>query len=150
MDPTADRIDRTIEIDAPAERVWQLISEPGWFINDHELTEHRIEKSGDLFTVHDPVHGAFVFRVVTLEQPRYAAYRWISDPEQPESPSTLVEFWIEERSTESVTLRVAKSGLASLPGDAKTRRQQLEDNTEGWRIELGLAKAHLESTSARR
>lgn len=145
MNDLPDRIDRSIDINASAERVWGLISEPGWFINDNELTEHRIERSDDLSTVHDPVHGAFTFRTISLDRPRYAAYRWLADPNQPDSESTLVEFWIDEKSPSSVTLRVAESGFASLSGDAEQRRRQLEDNTEGWRIELGLAKAHLES-----
>ena len=33
LDPL-DRIDRSIEIDAPAERVWDLVTRPGWWINE--------------------------------------------------------------------------------------------------------------------
>ncbi|WP_246623126.1 SRPBCC family protein [Streptomyces malaysiensis] len=29
-----DRIARQIDIDAPAERVWELIARPGWYVND--------------------------------------------------------------------------------------------------------------------
>jgi uncharacterized protein YndB with AHSA1/START domain len=139
-----DRIERQIDIDAPAERVWSLISEPGWYINDAEITEHRIERSGDVDIVHDPVHGAFALRTVTLDPPKYAAFRWIADVSNTAGASTLVEFWIDEISPRSVVLRVAESGFASLPGDAVERRKKFDDNTQGWIQELGVAKRHLE------
>lgn len=144
MTDTFDRIEKQIDIAAAADRVWSLISEPGWYINDKTITEHRIERSGDVDVVHDPVHGAFAFRTVTLDPPRYAAFRWIADPEQADGPSTLVEFWIDETGSNSVVLKVVESGFASLPGDAAERRKKFDDNTEGWTIELGVAKSHLE------
>ncbi|PYE12165.1 uncharacterized protein YndB with AHSA1/START domain [Williamsia limnetica] len=144
MTETFDRIEKQIDIDAGAERVWSLISEPGWYINDKTITEHRIERSGDVDIVHDPVHGAFAFRTVTLDPPKYAAFRWIADPDKTDGPSTLVEFWIDETGSNSVVLKVVESGFASLPGDAAERRKKFDDNTEGWTIELGVAKSHLE------
>ncbi|MFD9663074.1 hypothetical protein ACFWAY_15825 [Rhodococcus sp. NPDC059968] len=35
-DSSQDRIEREIQIDAPIERVFRLVSEPGWFIGDGE------------------------------------------------------------------------------------------------------------------
>jgi uncharacterized protein YndB with AHSA1/START domain len=145
-----DRIERQIEIGAPASRVWQLVSEPGWYINDNQIVEHRIERSGPVAVVHDPVHGAFAFRTVELEEPRYAAFRWLADAADPDAASTLVEFWIEETSETSVVLKVVESGFGSLPGDAQERRRRFDENTEGWRIELDLAKSHLEGVRAAR
>ncbi|MET0694044.1 MAG: ATPase [Propionibacteriaceae bacterium] len=144
MTDELDRIEREITIDAAASRVWTLIAEPGWYINDGKIIDHRIEPSGDVDIVHDPVHGAFAIRTVTLDEPRYAAFRWLTDATKPDSASTLVEFWIEETSPTSVVLKVAESGFASLPGDAASRRKQLEDNTSGWKLELGLAQQHLQ------
>ncbi|SEB69175.1 Uncharacterized conserved protein YndB, AHSA1/START domain [Paramicrobacterium humi] len=139
-----DSIERRVEIAAPIARVWQLVCEPGWYINDGSLTPHRIEKRGELSIVHDPVHGPFAFAAVELDEPRYAAFRWLQDPEDPETPSTLVEFRLTETAAESVILSVVESGLASLPGTAAERRERFDDNVEGWRIELALAKRHLE------
>lgn len=143
-----DSIEKQIEISAPAERVWTLISEPGWFVNNEQITEHRIETSGDISIIHDPTHGAFAFKTVTLDPPRYAAFRWLADVDDAATASTLVEFWIDETSTGSVTLRVLESGFASLPGDAAARRKKLDENTEGWTIELGVAKRHVEGVHA--
>ncbi|MGW9266862.1 ATPase [Gordonia terrae] len=137
-----DRIEREVSIDASAERVWSLVSEPGWFINDKAITEHRIERAGDLSTVHDPVHGAFTFRTVELDEPRYAAFRWLADAADPQSDSTLVEFWITP-SDAGVLLKVVESGFASLPGTDVERRARFDGNNEGWTIELELARTHL-------
>lgn len=137
-----DRIEREIAIDAPADRVWSLVSEPGWFINDKAITEHRIERDGDLSTIHDPVHGAFTFRTVELDEPRYAAFRWLADAADPQSDSTLVEFWITPADS-GVHLKVVESGFASLPGTEAERRARFDGNNEGWTIELELARTHL-------
>ncbi|WP_242676539.1 ATPase [Rhodococcus sp. ABRD24] len=139
-----DRIERQIEIEAPASRVWLLISEPGWYINSEQIVPHRIERRGDLDIVHDPTHGAFAFATVELDEPRYAAFRWLADPDDPDGPSTLVEFTIAEVSPTRVVLTVVESGFASLPGSEAERRQRYDGNVEGWAIELSLAKRHME------
>ncbi|WP_370618761.1 ATPase [Mumia sp. Pv 4-285] len=144
-----DRIEQQIDIDAPADRVWVLVTVPGWYINDGSAyEEHEIERRGDVDLVHDRTHGTFAFRTVTLERPRYAAFRWISDhaAPEPDAESTLVEFWIDERPG-GVTLRVAESGFASLGGTEDDRRKRLADNTEGWTIELAIARAYVESVA---
>lgn len=43
MSDGTDRIERSIWIAADADRVWQLVSEPGWWVNDGRITEHRVE-----------------------------------------------------------------------------------------------------------
>jgi len=143
-----DRIEREIAIDAPASKVWDLISEPGWYVNDQRITEHRIEHDGDLVTVHDPKHGEFTFRVVELDEPRYAAFRWYADAKNPSAGTTFVEFWITERDG-GVTLKVAESGFASLDEPEADRRARFDDHTAGWRIELELARAALTGESTR-
>ena len=145
MTDELDRIERKITIEAPAARVWELIAEPGWYINDHTITEHRLERDGDLTVVHDPVHGAFAFRTETLEEPHYAAFRWLSDASNPDSPSTLVEFRLDAVSESSTVLQVTETGFESLPGDSAEHRARYEGNAEGWTVELNLARQHLEA-----
>jgi len=149
MTDRLDRIERSVTIDAPADRVWALVAEPGWYINDHAWTEHRLERDGDLTTVHDPVHGAFTFRTVSLVEPRYAAFRWLADHTDPDSPSTLVEFRLTALDAGSTELQVIESGFESLPGDAAARRARFDENTRGWAIELEIAKRHLEQEDTR-
>lgn len=146
---TTDRISKSIRINAPADRVWALVAEPGWYINDSALVEHRLERDGDLTTVHDPVHGAFLFLTVELDRPRYAAFRWIADADDPARGSTLVEFRLEEESDGVVRLDLTESGFDALPGDAAERRRRLDENLSGWDLELALAKTELEGPRSR-
>jgi uncharacterized protein YndB with AHSA1/START domain len=142
-----DRIERQIDIAAPAERVWELIARPGWFINDGAVIDNEVERVGDVDVVTDPVHGRFPIRTERLDRPRYAAFRWLSGEPGPDlgaRGSTLVEFWVEDRVTGGVTLRVAESGFATLPVSEEERRRQLEENTEGWGIELLAALTYLD------
>jgi uncharacterized protein YndB with AHSA1/START domain len=136
-----DRVERQIEISASAERVWELVSRPGWFINDGELRDHVVRVDGDVNVVVDPVHGEFRLRTESLEPPRYAAFRWLGEGEG----STLVEFTISPR-PDGVMLTVAESGFDSLPGDDVERRHRLEENYQGWVQELEVARTVCEGT----
>lgn len=145
---STDRIERSIEINASAEKVWELIAEPGWFINEGEIREHRIDYQGDLAIVHDSKWGTYAIRTLANEPPRYIAFQWLrgdaSDPATQEV-GTTVEFWIDERVDGGVVLRVAESGFANLSPDAEEVRKEFEGNTEGWEIELAAAKKRLEA-----
>ena len=143
-----DRIEREISIDAPPERVWELVSEPGWYINDKEITERRIEVRGEVTVVHDPTHGSFAMRVVELDEPRYAAFQWLIDADNPQSTSTVVEFWITPTDS-GVILKVAESGFDSLDDTEADRRSRFDDHTDGWRIELELARDYLTRQESR-
>ncbi|MGV9860520.1 SRPBCC domain-containing protein [Gordonia sp. NPDC003425] len=148
MDTDFDRIEQEIVIDAPAQRVWDLVSEPGWYINNRVITEHRIETRGDLTVVHDPTHGSFALRVLDLDAPRYAAFRWLIDADDPDSSATLVEFWLTPTDS-GVLLKVAESGFAALDEPEADRRSRFDDHTDGWRVELGLARDHLVDAGTR-
>lgn len=145
-----DEIVRSIAIAAPAERVFGLVSEPGWFINDGARREHELtDLGGGRTRVLDPVHGAFVIETVTLEAPHRAVFRWLGgegegEAGDAESASTTVEFTISPHG-DGVELTVRESGFASLPGDAATRRRRFEENTDGWIEELGVARAVCEA-----
>lgn len=143
-----DRIEREIRIDAPAARVWKLVSQPGWYINNGEILDQRVEQRGDLQIVHNPEYGEFAFRTVELDEPRYAAFRWLIDNNDADGSSTLVEFWIEETTTDSVLLRVAESGFESLSESAEQRRSRFDDHSDGWTKELALAAEFLAKVSA--
>ncbi|MBR8740290.1 hypothetical protein DSY14_00890 [Nocardiopsis sp. MG754419] len=147
-----DRIERRIDIAATAERVWALVSEPGWFLNEGTLVDHRIEDLGDgLHLVHDPTHGEFRIRTEKLDAPHYAAFRWISRETggHAEETSTLVEFRIEE-APGGVTLTVVESGFSRLGLTEERRRERVAENTEGWGIELAAARRTLDPESVER
>ena len=136
-----DRIERSITIGATPERVWEIVSEPGWWINGGTLRPHRIEDVGDATSVvHDDEHGAFRIRTERLDPPRYAAFRWIGR-EDAKGAGTLTEFWVEE-TADGVTLRVVESGLENVPENE--REAYLRDNSQGWETELAAARTAAE------
>jgi uncharacterized protein YndB with AHSA1/START domain len=133
-------VERSISITAGIQRVWDLVTRPGWWINDGEVTDHRIERDGDVCRVHDPACGEFEIRVVKLEPLSYAAFRWRSDgvSRSVDGPTTLVEFWLDDHGDGTVTVRVLESGFEVLDSPEDARRA----NDKGWLQELGaLARA---------
>jgi uncharacterized protein YndB with AHSA1/START domain len=136
METSTDRIEREISIAASAERVWELIRRPGWWINEGTVEDHDVEEGSDVNVITHPVHGTFRIKTVALDAPRYAAFRWLGDDES--AAGTLVEFWIDGAAS-GVTLRVSESGFDSLGVTEEERRKKYEGNTEGWLIELDAA-----------
>lgn len=144
-----DSIARQIDIDAPAERVWELIARPGWYVNDGTVeAEPDLRYEGDVAVVTHARLGEFRFRTVQLDKPRYAAFRWLGTPFRAVSEGTLVEFWIDDRAGGGVTLRVLESGFSALSDDPATWLKEREGNDRGWMEELAAAKAFVESGAA--
>lgn len=82
-----DRIARQIDIDAPADRVWELVARPGWYVNDGAVeADQDVRYEGDTAVVRHPSLGEFRFRTVELDRPRYAAFRWIGTPSATSRP----------------------------------------------------------------
>jgi len=142
-----DRIERQITINASRQRVWDLVTRPGWWINDGDVIEHRIERNGDVCDVHDPVHGMFQVRVVELSPQTYAAFRWRSDGVRRtvDGPTTLVEFWLDDDPAGGILVRVAESGFGSLDSTEEQRRENYEGNASGWATELAALARTLET-----
>jgi uncharacterized protein YndB with AHSA1/START domain len=144
VDPL-DRIDRSIDIDAPAERVWELVSRPGWWINDGEVeAEPDLTVTGDEALLRHATHGEFRLRVVESRPTSYVSYRWVDGDD-----GTLVEFWIEPRDR-GVTLRVAESGFSMLGKPRAEWLEQREGHVEGWATELGAARTWVERAGVAR
>jgi uncharacterized protein YndB with AHSA1/START domain len=132
-----EKVERSIAISAGVERVWDLVTRPGWWINDGEVTAHRIERDGDLCRVTDPNCGEFEIRVVALEPRTYAAFRWRSDGvgRSVDGPTTLVEFWLDDHGDGTVTVRVVESGFWT--------EENRAGNDKGWLQELGALERAL-------
>jgi uncharacterized protein YndB with AHSA1/START domain len=143
----ADRIEREILIDAPIERVWRLVSEPGWWIGDGDRSDQVVTREGeDLVVVDDPRHGRYPVLSVSTDAPRHAAFRSSANPGQVpgEGTSTLVEFFLTERDGGTL-LRVVESGFGAL---ADGREAAVEGNIRGWELQLGFAKRDAERITA--
>ncbi|HKX68491.1 MAG TPA: SRPBCC domain-containing protein [Intrasporangium sp.] len=140
-------IERQIEIAAPIERVWALVSGPGWWINEGEIREHEIEQAEGHAVVHDETHGAFPIETIELREPVYASFRWLASHDGEHGSAhipTVVEFTLEP-SDRGVMVRVVETGFAAGDeADAAARAAAHRDNSQGWDIELTAARAHLE------
>lgn len=144
-----DRIEREIVIDAPVERVWSLVTEPGWWIGEGE-DSGKVRRHEDGLDVIDGRHGRFPVRVETVEPRTYVAYRWASGfpGEIPaEGNSTLVEFWLTEQGSGTL-VRVAESGFASLAVSDDVRDRSVEGNTKGWTQQCELLRTRAERVVA--
>lgn len=139
-----DTVERSIIIDAPIERVWQLVSTPGWWINKGEVVENGLQYDGDRVTVSSE-WGDFVLEVVEQRAPEYAAFRWLAGTNQdnPEQElRTLTEFTLAEVDA-GVEVTVVESGWSAYePTDYV--RDNYRDNVSGWEAELLAAQRFLE------
>jgi uncharacterized protein YndB with AHSA1/START domain len=144
LDPL-DRIDRSIDIDASAERVWDLVTRPGWWINEGSVDpdpDVRVEGSTTVLT--HPAYGEFRLETVESRPPSYVAYRWL---DADADAGTLVEFRIEPRDA-GVTLTVAESGFSRLGKPREEWLKRREGNVEGWTLELEAARRYVEGSVA--
>lgn len=143
-----DEITRTIDIHAPLEAVWALVSEPGWWINDGTLGGHRIERDGSTCRVHDPTLGTFPVGIEVLDPPHRAVFTWLAgerDDSEGDAgmPRTRIEFVLAEERPGTVTLTVTESGFDAMTTEQHERNYG--DNVSGWELEISLARDALEA-----
>jgi uncharacterized protein YndB with AHSA1/START domain len=148
-----DHIERETVIDAPVERVWELITQAEhlgrWFGDAGAEIDLR---PGGAMALRWSEHGTTRGRVVAVEPHTRFSYRWapFTDPSADEpgaGNSTLVEFTLQPEG-DGTRLRVVESGFASLATSDAQRQQNLKGNTEGWRFETGELRAYAEKVSA--
>ena len=148
-----DTIERDIFIAAPIEKVWELISVPGWWINDGPLDLGSVERlADDRAVVHHPDAGDLLVERLAADAPRTATFRWLVSGAQVQRPDAAADQFLYTRVTFTLTtepggtrLAVTESGFATAAMDEKARGRAYADNSEGWEIELGAAKAYLET-----
>jgi uncharacterized protein YndB with AHSA1/START domain len=144
-----DRIERETLIEAPLDRVWSLVAQPGFWVADKASLPGTVAEEGDSLVLKNAEHGDFPVRVEKVDAPTYLAYRWTSafpGEELREDNSTLVEFTLTEEG-DRTRLRVVESGFAALAGSEELRGQNLKDHTQGWPLELDALKERAEQPS---
>lgn len=137
-----DRIEQSVTINAPLDRVWDLVSVPGWWVPS--TSEEPPDRSIGHRAVRESAKwGRFPVEVVDMRPQTYAAFRWASQsPGADLTPgnTTLVEFFVAEAG-DAITVTVVESGFAALDVPDEVRQSAIRDNTGGWESELaGLAK----------
>lgn len=140
-----DRIVRDITIDAPLDRVWDLVTEPGWWVPS-DVQEPADRTPGSRSVRASENHGRFPVEVVGIDPRAYVAFRWASRfPGEELAPgrTTLVESAVAEVDG-GVRVTVTESGFASLDAPEEVRADALRDNAEGWEIMLGELRVEAE------
>lgn len=138
-----DPITREIDIDAPPDVVWGIVTEAqhlaGWFSDEAEIDL----RPGGLMLLTWHGGGAYRARIERVEPPRTFAFRWVlRDGEEPEpGGSTLVVMTLTP--TESGTrLKVVESGFSDLSWPPDERAGYARQNAAGWVRELDELRAY--------
>lgn len=148
MSSVPDEICREITIQAPIERVWRLISEPGWWVNAGGVRAHELtppEGRDGVVRVTDPEYGDFTIEVLDSSAPRAISYRWLGGAGDGDRAvvRTRIEFTLRE-TDEGVVVRVVEQGWADVEPSERIAAEY-EENSQGWEDELAAAKRHLEA-----
>ena len=132
-----DRIEREIEIDAPIDVVWSVITEPdhitGWFTDTAELDAHPGREGRFGWERAGGGRHIVNLRVERHEPPHFFSFRWNhpdgTDPDATNAP--LVEFTLEARG-DSTCLRLVESGIQGLARSDDEKDTYLSEHTSGW------------------
>lgn len=132
-----DRIERSVLIEAPLDRVWDLVTEPGWWVPTQ--TSSPIDRSPGSIAVRESEQwGRFPVQVVTVDPKTYAAFRWASTSpgeDLSDNNATLVEFHLADEAG-AIKVTVVETGFAGLAIPEEERRKGLDGNTQGWGEQL--------------
>ncbi|MDX6470100.1 MAG: hypothetical protein QOF75_1903 [Gaiellaceae bacterium] len=139
----ADRIEREIQIDAPIDVVWAVVTEPEhiatWFSDEAEI-DLRPGGDGRLVWQLKATNRAMAvnLRVERHEPPHAFSFRWNHPDgvEPTESNAALVEFSLEADG-ESTRLRLVESGLETLESTDAEKESYFAEHSNGWDKHLG-------------
>lgn len=147
-----DRIEKHIEIKAPAAKVWRALTDHrefgAWF---------RVKLAGPFVaggTTHGQItypgyeHLQFAAEVKSIKPETYFAFTWhpyAVDPnvDYSSEPQTLVEFRLTP-TAEGTSLVVTESGFDKIP--AGRRAEAIRSNDGGWAEQTKNIKRHVEGT----
>lgn len=147
-----DRIEKSIELKAPVERVWRALTDHDefgeWFMVKLEGPFVVGEISKGRITYPGYEHMAWEAAVKTMDPQRLFSFSWCpfggdSDIEYTNEPQTLVEFTLEPTST-GTRLVISESGFCALP-DEERGIEAMRRNEEGWSGQVNNIAKHVES-----
>ncbi len=145
------RIDRTIEIKAPPERVWRALTSAAelssWF---QVVIEGEIAPGNEVWmtSVHaEHVGLRFRVRFVEMTPPRRFVWQWHPGAVDPavdysREPRTTVTFTLEP-SGAGTRLSVAETGFDQIP--LARRAKAYSDNSQGWTEVLVWLQRYVEA-----
>jgi uncharacterized protein YndB with AHSA1/START domain len=127
------KIERSIWINAPRERVWQAVTDPAqiqqWF-----STSTAISRSGDTFSIRVGDSDVPVAVIEVIDPPRQLTTRNL--PEM----NIATTYTLEEEDG-GTRFTVTETGLEALSEDE--RRKRLSEDTRGWDMALENLEAYI-------
>lgn len=149
-----DRIEQSVRLNAPIDRVWRAISDHREFGEWFKVALEQPFEAGKPSTGHITHPGYEHIRwkaeIVAVEPPRRLALRWhpyAVDPnvDYSNEPTTLVEFTLREADG-GTELKVVESGFDALP--ASRRDEAFRMNSQGWEGQMINIRKHVEERVA--
>ena len=157
---STDRIEKTILLKAPLDRVWRAISDSaefgrwfgvrfdGPFVAGESVTGVMTPTQVDeeVAKIQEPHAGTrSTWQIVALEPQKRFAFRWHpfaidSDVDYSQEPTTLVEFTLTD-AADGVMLRIVESGFDAIPIERRARA--FEANSGGWAKQVVLVQKYL-------
>lgn len=146
-----DRIEKSVSINAPIERVWSAISEAeqfaAWFGLDAAGARFEAGSPAEMKLSSPPEYAGmpFTIDVVSVEAGRYLAFRWHpyavdQGVDYSLEPTTLVEFLLE-REGAGTLLTLTESGFNAIP--AHRRAKAFEMDEHGWGVQVQRVKEYI-------
>ncbi|MFZ0679370.1 SRPBCC family protein [Candidatus Binatus sp.] len=160
MASSTDRIEKTVLLRAPQERVWRAISDSKefgtWFGVEFDrpfvagasivgkMAPTRVD--AEVAKRQEPYRGyRFEFQVERVEPMRFFSFRWHpfamdSSVDYSKEPTTLVAFHLEE-DKDGTKLTVTESGFDQIP--LERRAKAFAANEGGWAAQMMLIEKYL-------
>lgn len=137
-----DRIERTVLIAAPLERVWAVVTRAehlaGWFSDTAEIDL----RPGGALTLGWKEYGTYACTVERVE-PERAVFAWRGPVTPGSDDTTLVEFTLTPEG-DGTRLTVVETGFAGLDMSEADQDRHRSDNVDGWRIKTEELRVYAE------
>nr|WP_084141122.1 SRPBCC domain-containing protein [Cryobacterium roopkundense] len=130
-------VTRTVHVEASRASVWKALTDPEvmvkWF---GDGVGFAALKPGATGSIDWDDYGSFPLEITEVVPDASFGFRWSGIPaEKLDEYSTHVRFTIADAGT-GTDVTVIESGFDTLPGGTRYRRARLEQNREGWDVEL--------------
>lgn len=145
-----DKIERSIDLQAPVDRVWRALTDHrefgSWFrvAIDGPFVEGEAASGNITYPGYE--HVRWNVRIVAMEAPRRFAFTWHPYAVEPDvdystEEPTLVEFFLESRGG-GTRLTVVESGFDKVP--AHRRDEAIRMNSGGWTEQIDNIRKHVD------
>ena len=139
-----DRIEQRVTIRSTQDKVWQLVSRPGWWLPGSNADPAR--GPGRAAVEYGDDRRPYVIEVVRVEPQGYVSFRWASafgGAEPAPGKSTLVEFYVRPVG-EEIGVTVVESGFRDLDLPDALRADEWKGNAGGWQYEMAGLRTRAE------